>query len=372
MKDREQLVAAIRQKFLDLTPAPTEALRRRWVALEARALGRGGISLVATATGVSPPTIAKGLRELDQPTGLPSGRSRRPGGGRKPLYRKDAALLADLTGLLGQPAAAPIGWSVATLGELRQQLRQQGHRLSESALLRLLRQHGYRWQRQPGENRAESRQHWRYLTARMQQFLRCGQPVLAVELLRGPSASGQKRRPAGSESAAAFDTPTILTSPQALTPAALLAAALHCFLPSRRPAPQSPTGDLLVVISPGRRRTAARHWQREAERLAAQLQCGVELLLLPSGIYQWGSPPPALSGQILVTATVGGRPAAMVQVGQLRPRQESPASRTAALYSAAYPDGLVAAAESSGRPASFRFCARSPHRRVAAHRRSDS
>jgi DNA-binding transcriptional ArsR family regulator len=39
-------------------------MRRRWAAVEARALGRGGLTRVSEATGLSRPTIRRGLREL--------------------------------------------------------------------------------------------------------------------------------------------------------------------------------------------------------------------------------------------------------------------------------------------------------------------
>ena len=42
-----------------------ERLRRRWAAVEARLMGRGGITCVAAATGMSRTTIRAGLKELD-------------------------------------------------------------------------------------------------------------------------------------------------------------------------------------------------------------------------------------------------------------------------------------------------------------------
>lgn len=42
-----------------------ERQRRLWVAVEAKVLGRGGISAVAIATGVSRGTIRAGLAEIE-------------------------------------------------------------------------------------------------------------------------------------------------------------------------------------------------------------------------------------------------------------------------------------------------------------------
>ena len=47
-----------------LAPLFDERLRRRWAAVEARSMGRGGIACLAAATGMSRTTIDTGLKEL--------------------------------------------------------------------------------------------------------------------------------------------------------------------------------------------------------------------------------------------------------------------------------------------------------------------
>ena len=95
--DKKATEEAIRKKYEWLSGAMNERMRRLWAAAEAKALGRGGVTLVAQATGLSRTTISAGIRELDQPadTAEPSRplypqRTRRPGGGRHHL-RGDAA-----------------------------------------------------------------------------------------------------------------------------------------------------------------------------------------------------------------------------------------------------------------------------------------
>src|SRR3954453_3830836 len=98
--DTSGIIANVRQKFEQLRPALTERVRRQWAASEALALPRGGLSLVARATGLSPNTIRAGIRELrngppSRPDADPSLRSRRPGGGRHvnfPSSRRAAGL----------------------------------------------------------------------------------------------------------------------------------------------------------------------------------------------------------------------------------------------------------------------------------------
>ena len=54
----------VRTKYTALAPVLTERSKRLWTATEARALGHGGIAVVARATGVSRSTIQRGWREL--------------------------------------------------------------------------------------------------------------------------------------------------------------------------------------------------------------------------------------------------------------------------------------------------------------------
>jgi DNA-binding phage protein len=57
-------VPVIAEKFSSLEPVLNERARRLWAAAEAHAAGRGGISRVAEATGLSRFTIRSGLSEL--------------------------------------------------------------------------------------------------------------------------------------------------------------------------------------------------------------------------------------------------------------------------------------------------------------------
>ena len=80
-------VATLRRKFRLLGDLLDERGRRVWAAAEADSLPRGGVSLVAQATGLSRSTIHAGLRELKAGRVKPvtAGRVRKAGGGRKPL-----------------------------------------------------------------------------------------------------------------------------------------------------------------------------------------------------------------------------------------------------------------------------------------------
>ena len=63
--DDARAIDAIRDKFRMLSPAIDERVRRLWAATEAMSCGWGGVTVVATATGMAHTTIRRGMRELE-------------------------------------------------------------------------------------------------------------------------------------------------------------------------------------------------------------------------------------------------------------------------------------------------------------------
>lgn len=79
-------VDEVRTRFQKLMPFLNERMRRLVAASESVALGFGGTSLVAAATGVSRRAIIQGIKELEEPapaSTVGGARIRRVGGGRK-------------------------------------------------------------------------------------------------------------------------------------------------------------------------------------------------------------------------------------------------------------------------------------------------
>lgn len=146
-------MSLIEAKFQALSGRLDEASLRLWTAVEARSLGRGGISAVAKATGFSRTTIHAGLAELNTGAGMPvtphgtRPRIRAPGGGRKKLTSKDACLLDDLDALVeptarGDPVS-PLRWTCKSTRRLAEELREQGHQVSQRTVCDLLTQMNY-------------------------------------------------------------------------------------------------------------------------------------------------------------------------------------------------------------------------------------
>ena len=66
---------AARKRYREMAPVLNEQSRRRFVASEAQALGRGGVSLIAQISGLARSTIYHGLSDIRDKTSVASGRA---------------------------------------------------------------------------------------------------------------------------------------------------------------------------------------------------------------------------------------------------------------------------------------------------------
>jgi transposase len=166
-----------------------EAMRRRWAAVEARALGRGGETRVAEATGLSLPTIRRGLHELDGGVPLRAERQRAAGAGRPPRAIEDPKLLDDLDALVdpvtrGDPSS-PLRWTCKSTLQLAQELQARGHAVSHQTVGRLLHQLDFSLQAarktHEGAEHPDRDAQFHYIARKVRQFQRRGQPSISVD-----------------------------------------------------------------------------------------------------------------------------------------------------------------------------------------------
>ena len=141
--------STIRRRFRLIAAHLDERMRRLVAAAEAAALGFGGVSIVARATGVSRRAIRIGATELRQKPRVvgAAGRVRRPGGGRKKTVHQDRTLLRDLEALIepvtrGDPES-PLRWTAKSVRRLAAELQRQGHRSSHRMVAEMLHELGY-------------------------------------------------------------------------------------------------------------------------------------------------------------------------------------------------------------------------------------
>lgn len=186
-------VAAERQlaeKYTSIAPLLDERQRRCWLGVEARALGRGGVSVVARATGVSRTTVTAAIRELGDAVGAPPpDRVRRRGAGRPSVRVADPELVAALETLVdpatrGDPES-PLRWTSKSTRALADELCSQGHPVAPRTVAKLLQQAGYSLQatRKTHEGKAHPDRdaQFSYLTGQVNAHLASGDPVVSVD-----------------------------------------------------------------------------------------------------------------------------------------------------------------------------------------------
>ena len=146
------MVEVVAGKFDRLRMVMNEKWKRHWVACEALAIGRGGIAAVSEATRMSPTTIRKGIREIEEEypelaEQAGSGRVRRSGGGRHRLTEHDATLKETLQSLVdpatrGDPMS-PLLWTSKSTRKLAKELHGLGHHVSYRTVARMLNDMGF-------------------------------------------------------------------------------------------------------------------------------------------------------------------------------------------------------------------------------------
>jgi hypothetical protein len=210
---QEALIARLREKFVVLEAVLDERGRRLWAVTEARALGHGGQTLVAHATGLSRRTIYQGLRALEHRSGgnqeAPQ-RVRSPGGGRNPLTSHEPTLLAALEALVeptsrGDPES-PLRWTCKRVRQLAAERQRQGHKVGRHKVAALLADLAYSLQgnRKTKEGTAHPDRHAQFepMNAQVAACQKRGQPGVSVdtkkkELVGDCKHGGRAGRPQG-------------------------------------------------------------------------------------------------------------------------------------------------------------------------------
>jgi hypothetical protein len=165
---------------------------RVYVAQKVLELGRGGISRLAQLTGMSRPTIAKGIRELQGRRPLlpaATSRIRKAGGGRRPVETVDPDLQRQLRSIVEETSAgdpmSSLKWTNKSTRTLATELGRRGHPVAWRTVARLLHDLGYSLQ--ANVKTVEGRQHpdrdaqFRYINARVKAFQRTRDPVISVD-----------------------------------------------------------------------------------------------------------------------------------------------------------------------------------------------
>jgi hypothetical protein len=181
--------ASVDDLFLKVLGTLNEAQSRWYVGREALARGRGGISAMERLTGMSRPTILKGIRELEVSKELTVERVRRAGGGRKRVEQRDTGFETALTRIMEENTAGDpmslLRWTHKSTARIAEELTRQGHAASDETVRRRLRELEYSLQANrktiEGESPAERDAQFRYINAQVKQFMKRGEPVLSID-----------------------------------------------------------------------------------------------------------------------------------------------------------------------------------------------
>jgi transposase len=319
--DEETSLKAIQSKYEALRAGMNEAVRRRWAAAEARALGPRGIRLVAQATGLSLPTVRRGMRELRQGIPFEVFRARRPGGGRRKLTAKDATLLADLEALVdpatrGEPTS-PLRWTCKSTLKLAEELRHQGHGLSAHTVGEILHRQGYSLQSnrktREGAQHPDRKAQFEYLNARVKEFQGRGSPVISVdakkkELVGDFKNAGREWNPKGQPPRVRVHDFVDEELGKALPygvydvganegwvsvgvthdPPAFAIATIRTWWLEMGSARYPKAKELLIIADSGGSNSArARLWKVELQHLADELGMRIAVSHLPPGTSKW-------------------------------------------------------------------------------------
>jgi hypothetical protein len=207
---RSAQARAARKRYREMAPVLNEQSRRRFVALEAEALGRGGVSLMTRISGLARSTIYHGLSDIRHNVSAPAGRTRKKGGGRKRKAIQDPTLVADLKSLVeavtrGDPMR-PLLWTTRSLRNLVNELARTGHTVCPTVVGDLLRGMGYSLQAnsktREGSRHIDRDAQFQYINTQATVFLAANEPVISVdtkkkELVGNFKNNGREWRPKG-------------------------------------------------------------------------------------------------------------------------------------------------------------------------------
>ena len=199
------------RKFELLARVLDERTRRLVAAAEAEAVGFGGVTAVARASGLARGTVIRGMAELKTaPKAARGQRIRRKGAGRKRAIEQDATLKRDLEALVepvtrGDPES-PLRWTCKSVRQLAAELQRTGHHASHRLVADLLHQMDYSLQANrktlEGSSHPDRDSQFRHISDKIREFQAGRQPVISVdtkkkELVGDFKNSGRELRPKG-------------------------------------------------------------------------------------------------------------------------------------------------------------------------------
>ena len=178
--------------MLKVLESLNEAQARWYVAEKVISLGRGGLKKMHELTGLSRPTILKGMKQLRSVQDLSKiteGKIRREGGGRKKLISLDPALVKDLTHIMDETTAGDpmslLKWTGKSTHKIADEMTRLGHPMSPMSIYRLLKEMGYSLQAnvktKEGKDHPGRDSQFKYINGQVKDFIKNKAPVISVD-----------------------------------------------------------------------------------------------------------------------------------------------------------------------------------------------
>jgi hypothetical protein len=312
--------AVIRRKYIALQAVLDERARRLWAAAESRSIGYGGDAVVASATGLTRTTIRTGRKELES-SGAPTGRQRRPGGGRKSLVETQEGWAEALERLVAPMARgdpmSPLQWTCKSTRNLATELRRQGFQVSHMSVGSKLHDLGYSLhalrKNREGMDHPDRNAQFEHINATVEAFQARNQPVISVdtkkkELVGAFKNGGREWQPKGQpEDVNVHDFPDDalgkavpygvfdMTRNEAWvsvgrdhdTPAFAVASIRQWWRTMGKRAYSNATELLITADAGGSNSYRARAWKVELQDLANEIGIRIHVCHFPPGTSKW-------------------------------------------------------------------------------------
>jgi hypothetical protein len=205
-----ELMEGVVERILVMLPLLNEKQKRYLLAVEAKALGHGGIKKIVEISGVTKTTIIAGIKELSNPSFPEVKGIRKKGGGRKkieikyPNLREEVLKRVD-SATRGDPESTLL-WCSKSTRKIAADLKKNGYDVSHVVVAAILKEMDYSLQANKktheGSKNPDRDAQFEHIHEKSKTFIRDHQPVISVdtkkkELIGNFKNNGQEYSPKG-------------------------------------------------------------------------------------------------------------------------------------------------------------------------------
>ena len=178
------------ERIQTLLPHLDERQRRLFLGIEAKGLGYGGVKEIHELTGVSKTTIIQGKKDIGRGSEVELGRTRKGGGGRKPVTTKHSDIKEKIQVIVddetyGDPEKT-LAWTTKSLRNIQESLQAADIDISYVTIGNLLKEMDYSLQLnqknlQVGSPHPDRDGQFRFINDKSNRLIKLGKPVISVD-----------------------------------------------------------------------------------------------------------------------------------------------------------------------------------------------